>query len=148
MLTYRNSFRFDLAPELVWDRLEQVDRYGDWWPWFSGCRLEGDGLSAGSVLRGTVTPPIPYRMVLRIEFVSCARPYVIEAAVDGDLRGDAELRLHPDSGGTRVEVAWTVEMQQPAMRLAARIGRPILQWGHDRVVEMTAAGFRRQIEAP
>jgi hypothetical protein len=41
-----------------------------------------------------------------------------------------------------------MEMRQPAMRLAGRIGRPLLQWGHDRVVEMTVAGFRRQILEP
>ncbi len=46
-----------------------------------------------------------------------------------------------------MEVAWTMEMRQPAMRLASRIGRPVLQWGHDRVVEMTVAGFRRRIES-
>jgi hypothetical protein len=34
------------------------------------------------------------------------------------------------------------------MRLASRVGRPVLQWGHDRVVEMTVAGFRRRIELP
>jgi hypothetical protein len=33
------------------------------------------------------------------------------------------------------------------MRLASRVGRPLLQWGHDRVVEMTVAGFRRRIES-
>ena len=44
------------------------------------------------------------------------------------------------------QVAWTVEMRQPAMRLASRFGRPLLQWGHDRVVEMTVAGFRRRID--
>jgi hypothetical protein len=46
-----------------------------------------------------------------------------------------------------VEVAWTVEMKQRPMRLASRFGRPLLQWGHDRVVEMTVAGFRRRLES-
>jgi hypothetical protein len=32
------------------------------------------------------------------------------------------------------------------MRLAGRVGRPLLQWGQDRVVDMTVAGFRRRIE--
>jgi hypothetical protein len=147
-LTYRNGFAFDLAPDRLWDRIEQVDQFERWWPWLSDCRIEGNGLSAGSVLSGVVRPPLPYRMALRIALVECERPHAIDAIVSGDLVGEATLRLRPEGDGTWVDVAWTVEMRQPAMRLAARIGRPLLQWGHDRVVEMTVAGFRRQIQAP
>ncbi|MGH3578346.1 MAG: hypothetical protein ACRDU0_12430, partial [Mycobacterium sp.] len=78
--------------------------------------------------------------------VGCERPCSIDATVGGDLVGVAQLRLHAEGGGTRAEVGWTVEMRQPAMRLANRVGRPVLQWGHDRVVEMTVAGFRRRIQ--
>jgi hypothetical protein len=42
-------------------------------------------------------------------------------------------------------VAWTVEMMQRPMRLADRMAHPLLQWGHDRVVEITVAGFRRRL---
>jgi hypothetical protein len=31
------------------------------------------------------------------------------------------------------------------MRLASRFGLPLMQWGHDRVVEATVAGFRRRL---
>jgi hypothetical protein len=148
VLTYRNGFAFDLAPDRLWDRIEQVDQFERWWSWLSDFRIEGDGLSAGSVLSGVVRPPLPYRMALRIDLVGCQRPHAIDATVSGDLVGDATLRLRPERGGTWVDAAWTVEMQQPAMRLAGRIGRPLLQWGHDRVVEMTVAGFRRQILEP
>jgi hypothetical protein len=56
--------------------------------------------------------------------------------------------MRPEHAGSRVEVAWTIEMRQPVMRLAFRLGRPLMQWGHDRVVEVTVAGFRRRIQAP
>ncbi len=148
MLTYRNGFGFDLAPERLWDRIEQVDQFERWWPWLSDCQIQGNGLSPGSVLSGVVTPPLPYRMALRIELVSSERPHAIDATVSGDLVGVAALRMRPEQRGTWVDVAWTVEVQQPAMRLAARIGRPLLQWGHDRVVEMTVAEFRRRIDVP
>jgi hypothetical protein len=146
VIAYQRGYRFDLAPDRLWDRLEEVDQFEGWWPWLTDFRLEGEGLTTGSVLFGAVTPPLPYRMRLRVELVDCERPYSIDATVGGDLVGEARLRLHPESGGTRAEVGWTVEMRQPAMRLANRIGRPVLQWGHDRVVEMTVAGFRRRIQ--
>jgi hypothetical protein len=99
------------------------------------------------VLHGVVVPPLPYRMRIRVELTRCEPPGVIDALIGGDLEGDAHLRIRADGTGSRVEVAWTVEMKQRPMRLASRFGRPLLQWGHDRVVEMTVAGFRRRLEA-
>jgi hypothetical protein len=87
-------------------------------------------------------------MRLSVELIDCERPVAIDATIEGDLTGVARLRLRPELEGTWAEVAWTVEMRQPAMRLASRIGRPVLQWGHDRVVEMTVSSFRRRIELP
>ena len=146
VLVYRSEFLFETTPEQLWDLIEQFDHFESWWPWLTDFRVEGDGLAAGSVLQGTVAPPLPYRMRLRVQLVECRRPYSVDAVVGGDLAGDARLRLNPEGGRTRAEVAWTVEMRQPAMRLASRFGRPLLQWGHDRVVEMTVAGFRRRID--
>ncbi len=148
VISYRRGYRFDLGPEQLWDRIEEVDQFERWWPWLTDFELDGGGLSTGSVLSGVVSPPLPYRMRLSVELVDCERPVAIDATIDGDLTGVARLRLRPELEGTWAEVAWTVEMRQPAMRLASRIGRPVLQWGHDRVVETTVAGFRRRIELP
>ncbi|MBF6554595.1 MAG: SRPBCC family protein [Acidimicrobiales bacterium] len=147
VITYQRDYRFDLAPDRLWDSIEEVDQFERWWPWLTEFRLEGDGLSAGSVLHGVVTPPLPYRMRLRVELVDCDRPHAIDATIGGDLIGIGRLRLRPAAEGTLAEVSWRVEMRQPAMRLASRIGRPVLQWGHDRVVEVTVAGFRQRIES-
>jgi carbon monoxide dehydrogenase subunit G len=147
VITYQRGYRFELAPDRLWDRIEEVDQFERWWPWLTNFRIEGDGLSTGAVLHGVVTPPLPYRMRLRVELVECQRPRSIDATISGDLLGAARLRLLPVGDGTLAEVWWSVEMRQPAMRLASRIGRPLLQWGHDRVVEMTVASFRRRIES-
>lgn len=147
MISYRRGYQFDLAPETLWDRIEEVDQFERWWPWLTDFELDGGGLSTGSVLSGVVNPPLPYRMRLSVELIDCERPVGIDATIEGDLAGVARLRLRPELEGTWAEVAWTVEMRQPAMRLACRFGRPVLQWGHDRVVESTVAGFRRRIEA-
>lgn len=148
VLTYRRAFRFGLEPEALWDRIEHVEQFESWWPWLTEFRLEGDGLVAGSVLHGVVTPPLPYRMQVQVALDRCERPAAIDATVEGDLSGPANLRLRPEDGGSRVEVSWSVEMHQPAMRWASRLGGPLLRWGHDRVVETTVAGFRRRVESP
>ena len=146
VFTHRGVYPFELPPEQLWERIGEVEQFEGWWPWLSEFRLEGNGLAEGSVLHGVVTPPLPYRMRLRIELGACRRPHDIEATVGGDLTGEAHLRIRPRLDGSLVSMAWTIEVRQPVMRLAARVGRPLLQWGHDRVVETTVAGFRRRIE--
>ncbi len=146
IVTYRRGYGFRLAPDDLWDQLDQLDQFERWWPWLTDFEAEGDGLSTGAVLRGVVNPPLPYHMRIRVELVECTRLQLIRAAIGGDLVGESEVRFRPDGTGTWAEVSWTVEMRQPAMRWASRVGRPVLQWGHDRVVEMTVAGFRRRIE--
>jgi hypothetical protein len=122
------------------------DRFEGWWGWLHDFRLEGPGLASGSVLRGVVAPPLPYRMAVRVVLGECRAPRRIEAEVHGDLEGEARLVLAPDGTGTRASVSWRIEMMQPVMRVAARCAHPLLRWGHDRVVDVTVASFRRHIE--
>lgn len=146
VIRYRNTYRFALDPARLWKELEDVGRFEQWWSWLEEFRLEGDGLNSGSLLHGVVAPPLPYRMRIQVELVRCLPESEIDALVHGDLEGEAQLRLSPDGTGTVVEVAWVVEMMQRPMRLASRLAHPVLQWGHDRVVDITVDGFRRHVE--
>lgn len=127
--------------------MQEVDQFETWWPWLHEFRLEGGTLKTGAVLHGVVAPPLPYRMRLRVELTDCEPPTEIDAVIHGDLEGEARIEIRPGEVGCTAEVAWTVEMMQRPMRLASRFGRPLLQWGHDRVVEITVAGFRRRLES-
>lgn len=144
-ITCRRAYHFDIAQVDLWNEIEHVDRLRRWWPWLEEFRIDGDGFAAGSVLYGVVAPPLPYRMRIEVELVRCVRPDKIDAVVRGDLQGEAHLLLSREGTGTRAEVSWTVEMMQRPMRLANRVAHPMLQWGHDRVVDVTVAGFRRHI---
>ena len=148
VISYRHGFRFDLEPDHLWEWIGEFDQFEGWWPWLSDLRFEGSGLSKGTVLHGVVTPPLPYRMEIRVELLDADPPRSIDAVVSGDLVGEAQIRLRPDDGQTWAEVAWEVEMRQPVMRLADRLTHPVLQWAHDRVVEITVAGLRSRIERP
>ncbi len=75
------------------------------------------------------------------------RPATIDAAIHGDLEGRAHVAFEPDGSGTLATAAWPIEMTQLPMRVAAGFTHPLLRWGHDRVVDATVAGFRRQLEA-
>ena len=95
----------------------------------------------GSVVRGVVVPPLPYRMRLEVVLDDCVRERCIDASVHGDLEGVARIAFEGDDTETRVHAAWTIEMMQPSMRVAARIAPRLLRWGHDRVVDATVQGL-------
>ena len=142
VVDYHGEFLFPIVPEELWAYLERVDRFEPALGWLSDFRLEGNGLVSGSALSGVITPPLPYRMRLRVDLDQCERPSRIVTTVHGDLQGRAELVLAAEGGGTLVTASWTIEMMQRPMRIAARAAHPLLRWGHDRVVEMTVRAFR------
>jgi hypothetical protein len=146
VIDYRGAFRFDAPPDVVWTTIERTNEFERWWGWLGDFRLDGPGLQTGAVLLGVVSPPLPYRMRLRVELDDCVRPSRIEATVHGDLEGRAHLGLEPDRDGTLATASWTIEMMQRPMRAAARVAAPLLRWGHDRVVDATVSGFRRRLE--
>lgn len=147
VMDYVGRFGFPAPPSEVWTAMEQLDQFQLWWGWLGDLRADGSGLATGSVLRGTVSPPVPYRMRVAIELGRCVPGSLIDATVSGDLAGEAHLRLHPGDEGTVADVAWSLEMLQRPMRVAARVAHPLLRWGHDRVVEATVAGFRSHLQA-
>ena len=147
VMTYRRDYDFSLSPPELWDVIGEVDQFEAWWPWLEEFHLDGGSLKKGAVLHGVIAPPLPYRMRIQIELTRCEPPSSIEALIHGDLEGDASFALRARGAGSSVEVAWTVEMMQRPMRLADRMAHPLLQWGHDRVVEMTVTGFRKRLDS-
>jgi len=145
VIEYQRSFQFEVTPDELWQAISEPQRFEAWWGWLGQLRVDGDGLVDGTVLTGTVSPPVPYRMLVTVRLERCERPVHIDATVEGDLRGTARLHLERTGEGTSAEVAWRIEMMQRPMRLAAHVAAPLLRWGHDRVVDMTVAGFKRHL---
>lgn len=145
VIDYEGVHRFPIPPDVLWSELQHFDRYQDWWRWLREFEVAGGGLRAGTVLHGVVRPPLPYRMRLTVRLVEVDEARRIEASVHGDLEGRASLTMQPEASGTRIEIAWSIEMMQRPMRAAARVAHHVLRWGHDRVVDMTVDGFRRRL---
>lgn len=147
IITYQGEYEFEQPPLELWHAIEEVDQFENWWSWLEEFSLEGGVLESGAVLHGVVAPPIPYRMRIQVELIKCEPPHHIDALVHGDLEGEATLDIRESGSGSKVDVAWTVEMMQRPMRMASRVAHPLLQWGHDVVVAITVAGFRRRLES-
>jgi carbon monoxide dehydrogenase subunit G len=129
----------------MWKIIQEVNQFEGWLTWLEEVHLEGNSLERGAVLSGVIVPPLPYRMRIEVELIRCEPPNSIEALIHGDLEGEASVEMSPRGTGTVVEVAWTVEMMQRPMRMADRFAHLLFQWGHDRVVEVTIAGFGRRL---
>lgn len=145
VIEYQRTFAFPVGAEQLWAAMTQFDSFGSWWSWLREFSVEGAPLEVGTVLHGIVEPPLAYRMRLDVVVDRCEPARRIGAAIHGDLEGTAVLDLESDEHETFVHAAWTIEMMQAPMRLAARIGHPLLRWGHDRVVDATVDGFRRHL---
>jgi hypothetical protein len=141
---YSAAFWFPVTPDRLWAVVEQFDLFESWWGWLREFEADQDELVDGNVLHGTVVPPVPYHLHLDVQLQRCHRPRLIDAVVNGDLSGQAELRLEDVDDGTRVAVAWSLEMRSAPLRVAARVAYPLMRWGHDRVVDMAVSGFQRR----
>jgi hypothetical protein len=139
------TFEFSVPIEQLWATMNRVESYPSWWSWLHEFSVEGVGLESGSTLHGVIVPPLPYRMRLDVLLYDSVPHRFISALVHGDLEGTAHLDFESIGSATSVHAVWAVEMMQRPMRLAARIGSPVLQWGHDRVVDATVEGFRSHL---
>jgi hypothetical protein len=145
VIEYEGTFTFPVSSERLWGMMSRFDSFCSWWTWLRDFWVEGESLDTGTVLHGVVAPPLPYRMRLDVVLHECIPEHRIAASVHGDLEGTACLIFEGDDAATEVHATWTIEMMQRTMRLAARIGHPLLRWGHDRVVDATVDGFRRHL---
>jgi hypothetical protein len=143
-VVYHADFWFPVPPDRLWTMIERFDLFESWWGWLREFRADAAGLVAGNAFHGAIIPPVRCRLRLDIRLHRCDRPRSVQAAVGGDLGGPAVLRLEDADGGTRVAVAWSLEMRSVPLRLAWGAAYPMMRWGHDQVVDMAIAGFRQR----
>jgi hypothetical protein len=135
------SWQFDVGVEELWDRLTAVEEYPQWWPWLR--RFHPDrGFAQRSEWRCVVAPPLPYvvRFTVVLEDVEpCAR---VDATVHGDVRGHARLELDtPAEGGSTARLTSRLAPSNPLLRRVATVASPLVQWGHDWVLEQGQRQF-------
>jgi uncharacterized protein YndB with AHSA1/START domain len=138
---FDRSWDFAVPPNELWATLARTDQYPNWWPWLREFQVTGDGLSSGSVAELVIQAPLPYQLHCTIEVVEADAPHVLAANVTGDLEGPARLELLPVADGAVARLAWTLEVRSSLLRPLAVVGRPVLAWAHDRIVERGLAEF-------
>ena len=137
------DWTFEVAPDELWSAMIETDRYPSWWPWLR--RFDpGEGFETGARWHCEVAPPLPYVVRFsvtldRIEHGSSAR-----ATVDGDVRGDALLTVEDLGGGrSSARLRSRLAPANPVLRNVGRVARPVVEWGHDWVLDQ---GLRQFVE--
>lgn len=132
---------FPGKPDEVWDVLSRTDRYQQWWPWLRA--LESGGLVQGSVSRCVVRAPVPYALRFDVEVLEVAPSRLVVTRVSGDLEGPARMELEAHREGSEARLSWELELKAPLLGAASRVARPLMEWGHNWVVDSGVRQFRQ-----
>lgn len=139
---FDRTWLFDVGPDELWATLTRTGDFRRWWPWLR--EFSGDGLVAGGRSECVVRAPVPYTLRFTVTVADLEPGRRVEAVVAGDLSGPARLELAPERRGTLTRLAWEVRLERPVLRSAARLGRPLMEWGHDWVVTTGVEQFCRR----
>jgi hypothetical protein len=126
----------------LWGTLAQTDRFPEWWPWLR--RFDSDGLVPGAVADCVVRAPLPYTLSFRVHVVDVVPEQIVAVRVTGDLDGPARLELASRGDGSTARLTWRVEVRAPLLRVGATVSRPLMEWGHQWVVDTGVRQFRRR----
>ena len=140
---FDRSWDFEEPPEELWAVLSDTDSFPRWWTWLR--TLEVPGLEPGAVAEAVIQSPLPYSLRVSIEVERVVAPELVETYVRGDLDGVASLAVTPVAGGgSSARLWWELELRNGLLRGAATIGRPLMVWAHDRIVDVGIEQFRRR----
>ncbi len=142
---FERTFVFDGSPSDLWDAIALLARRNDFDERLFHFELDGRPLETDSTVDVEVTPPLPYRVRLQLQFSECIRPSEIKIALLGDVEGVGSVHLLPRGDETHVKATWNVEVVQPSMRAVARAAYPIVVWGQDLVVDAIVRAFRSRL---
>ena len=120
--------------------LVDLEWYSSWWPEIVAVAKLSDD-DALVVCKSA----LPYELELHLTAVH-REPERLEVAIDGDLVGFARFELAAVDSGTRLEFTEEVEVAGRALRFAAYVGRPLLVWNHDRMLESCIRGLTRRVQ--
>jgi mannose-6-phosphate isomerase-like protein (cupin superfamily)/uncharacterized protein YndB with AHSA1/START domain len=125
----------------VYEALADSRTYPEWWrPVY--LEVTADGPPAlGTVSRQHFKGRLPYHLRTQSRIVRLEPGRVIEAEVDGDLRGHGVWTLTPAGEKTHVRFDWTVHADRRLLRTLTPFLRPALRANHNWAIERAIDGL-------
>lgn len=139
---FRAVWRVPAPPPVVLDALHELDAWSLWWPEIrDSLRIDDD---RAIVRIRSVLPYDLHLMLARRRDTST----LLEAGIEGDLRGFARFRLRAGGpGATRLRFEQEVEVRKPLMRALAPLARPVFRWNHEAMMRSGERGLARFVAA-
>ena len=136
---------FAIAPDELWSRIAQLDRYTAWWPWLE--HFQADALRAGDSWRCVVRSPIRLRVRFTVTIEAVEPCSFVTASVEGDIAGSARLDIEVTEDACRTRLRSELAPRRRLLRWGAVVASPILRRGHDRVLDDAVAQFAERSSA-
>ncbi|MBX7054070.1 MAG: SRPBCC family protein [Pyrinomonadaceae bacterium] len=141
-------WNIDAAVERVWDAIEDVDVWPEWWKGvLSVTEIEKGGeTGVGSIRRTVWRSALPYRIEFDSEVVRIEKHKLIEARAFGELDGLGLWQFESvTSDRTRIQYDWHVKTTKAWMNLLAPVARPFFRWNHDTIMRWGEEGLKSRL---
>jgi uncharacterized protein YndB with AHSA1/START domain len=142
-------WRFAAPPDAVWAAMADLAAFPGRWPWLDD--FDGRRLAPGEVWSCTVRAPVPWAVHFRLTVDEVEDARRVAATLEGDIEGTARLDLtasSPAGTATDVRLRAALAPDRGALQVAAALARPIVNFGHDWVLDTGARQFARDLPAP
>jgi len=142
---FDRTWDLSVPSEQLWPIVAVPHRYCEWWSWLE--RFDADEFRVGADIPLVIKSPLWYRLhtVLHVDRLEPAR--WMDATVTGDLTGPASLMIRDTKQGCQVTVTWSLTVRRPDLRMMARVGRPVLLWAHQQIVDSALEDFEERVLA-
>ena len=124
----------------MWDTLEEVDSWPEWWRGVECVRLLD-----GERYRISWRSRIPYELTFEFAVERVDRPHEMRGTASGALAGTGHWRLYEHEGVTAVTYDWNVSTTKTWMNLLAPLARPVFEYNHDVVMRWGGEGLARRL---
>lgn len=135
------DWTFEVGPDELWSVMTETGRYPMWWPWLR--RFDpGRGFETGARWECEVAPPLPYLVRFTVVLDRIEQGSSAHATVEGDVRGVAELHVEDlGEGRSSARLRSRLAPANPLLRHVGRLARPVVEWGHDWVLDQGRRQF-------
>jgi quercetin dioxygenase-like cupin family protein/uncharacterized protein YndB with AHSA1/START domain len=132
----------DAPADSVFNALADARTYPDWWrPVYKDVEADGP-LAVGQLSRQHFKGRLPYHLRTSSRIVRFEPPFVVEAEVEGDLRGRGVWTLTPTGPErTHVRFDWRVFADKALLRVLTPVLRPALRWNHNWAIARAVEGL-------
>jgi hypothetical protein len=134
---FQNHWRLDAAASRVYEALADVERYPRWWPQIRRARPIDEN-SGEFICRSAL--PYSLKLIGSREVQDRDRMH-LRVTLSGDLVGWSSWHIRPDGAAAIAEFTQEVSTTG-ALKAAARIARPVLEWNHAVMMRGGQAGLR------